>query len=61
MTRQSAVYLAYMLAESLNDPEQRIKLQRLYGTHGVREAHKAIGDIAVEYAFDAPVIATLES
>lgn len=56
LTRQQAVYITFIVAEALNDPDFRKKIELLYGTHGTTEAASGIKEIADGWNFEPPVL-----
>ena len=58
MTRQQAVYVAYMLAEALNTTGMADILQRAYGTNGMKAAYDSIMSLAKDHGFEPPVMVT---
>jgi hypothetical protein len=56
MTKQEAVYTAYVLAEALNDPASLTKLARAYGRLGIAGAMAGIASLAQEHNFEAPIL-----
>lgn len=56
MTKEQALFAAYIIAEVVNDYDFRAKLQKLFGTWGVAHAESAAKELASEYKFDAPIL-----
>lgn len=56
ITKQQAIYVAYLLVEALNTEEMKPLLLRAYGLRGIVDALIGCEELAKEHDFEMPIV-----